>query len=667
MLALLIAVATMAPGAAQAAVSTQPAPPPVTTADVEAWLDGLVPGLIDSTDAAGGVVVSVVEGGELVTARGYGAAHADELTREATPLDPREHLVRIGSITKTFTALAVLQLVEQGSLDLDADVQTYLDFTLPTPRGAVTLRHLLSHTAGFEERLGGLDATRAEDMRSLRDVVSTDPPVQIFDPGNLPAYSNYSYDLAGYVVERVSGMPFEEYVQTRVIDPIGLSSTTVHQPVPDALEGRLASGFRERGSEAGSFEFINSRPAGAITSNATDMAAYMNALLGHGSAIAPTVRERVLAAEPMPGIGTLAGAGYVSLGFLHERVGGRQVIGHGGDTMYFHSQMTLVPDSDVGIFVAMTGGAKADVRADVVEAFLRRYVSPTQAWPQRPEGSAARAEAVSGNWTLARRTESNFLALANATMPAHADASGDLMFLGETWREVEPWVWESESGVQRIAARAGADGTVDAVAPAGYFAATPGGPLDSMQQAVVLVAALIVLVVSTVTSAFIAVRRRRARRRLVKGTSTHARGGAEWEIATDVDSDVDAGSAPAGESRGLDATGVAGPARWASRFSRLAPWVPVAIIAALASVVALMWPLLQSDLATPLSIPLLRLAQVLLAAAGAGVLAVITRAALSARSRRWWPVAGWVLVTLSTVTVLALAANAGLFLLDATY
>ncbi|GMA39156.1 serine hydrolase domain-containing protein [Mobilicoccus caccae] len=637
LLALIATLLVPAAGAAHAIGATDrrtPAAVTPTAADVDAWLDGLVPGLIDAHEAAGGVVVSVVAGGKTLAVRGYGAADADHLTREATPLDAERHLVRIGSISKTFTGIAVLQLAEAGRLDLDADVRTYLDFSLDLPRGAVTLRHLLSHTAGFEERLAGLDSATAEGMRSLRDVVATDPPRQIFAPGATPAYSNYSNDLAGYVVERVTGAPFESYVETSILRPLGMSSTTVDQPLPDALAGRLATGFATRGGEPGSFEFIASRPAGAITSGAPDMARYMNALLGHGgdAAISPAMRAQIVGATPTDGVGPLAKAGYVSLSFHHQDVGGRTVLGHGGDTSLFHSQMSIVPEADLGIFVSMTGGAKADLRSEIEKAFLLRYVAPTPSWGPRPDGSADRARAVEGTWRFTRRSESTFLALLTPTVRVRAEANGDLEALGSTWREVEPWVWQDGSGRHGIAARVGQDGTVEALAPDGYFSATPGGLLDKTQELIVLGAAMGVLLIALVTSLVLGLRRWRTRRR--DESSTRSTGS----------------SAQSG-----------------TRLRRIAAWTPVAALVACASVVVLLWPLIQGDLATPLPIPALWVAQAAFVLTGVGALLGLAHVVLLVRARRLLPALGALLVAVSAVVVVVIATTNGLLLPDATY
>ncbi|MDO5629717.1 MAG: serine hydrolase domain-containing protein [Mobilicoccus sp.] len=493
LLAAVVATVLVAPAWAAPRTPVEP-----SAADVTAWLDGMVPALIDSREVAGGVVVAVVSGGQTVALRGYGAADADAATRATTPLDPERHLVRVGSITKTMTSIAVLRLVEDGRLDLDTDVQTYLDFPLAAPRGAVTLRDLLSHTAGFEERFAGLDSHTAEGMASLRQVVSTDQPEQIFTPGEVAAYSNYGLDLAGYIVEHVTGVPYEVHIDSTILTPLGMTSSTAAQPPAAELASRVAAGFAERGSEPGAFEFIASRPAGSVSASAADMATYMNALLGHGGddVIPSAVRTRIIEAGAMDD--DLSKAGYMALGFHHEDLGGHHVLGHGGDTMLFHTQLSIAPEADLGIFVGMTGGATGDVRGEIERAFWRRYLAPTPAWEERPAGSAERAAAVAGTWRFTRRAESSFLAAISPTERISATADGDLVALGETWREVEPWVWQDDAGEARIAGRVH-DGSVVAVAPTGYFAATPGGLLTSSETALTALVALAVFAVAAVT------------------------------------------------------------------------------------------------------------------------------------------------------------------------
>lgn len=206
----------------------------LTTSDVDAWLDGVVGSAIATTGIPG-AVVSVVADGQVLTEQGYGQAVTGTSDTPARDADPQDTLFRIGSVSKVITATAVMQLAEQGLVDLDADVQQYLDFDLVTPKGAVTLRHLLTHTAGFEERIKGLIGTPGSEP-VLRDIVSVDPPVQVFAPGTTPSYSNYGNTLAGYIVERVSGESFDDYLQHHIFDVAGMNSSSSAQPLPASLE-----------------------------------------------------------------------------------------------------------------------------------------------------------------------------------------------------------------------------------------------------------------------------------------------------------------------------------------------------------------------------------------------------------------------------------------------
>jgi CubicO group peptidase (beta-lactamase class C family) len=177
-------------------------PAPILTAEnVQSYFDSIMPLLLKREGIAGAAVTIVKNGGVLIS-RGYGYA---DIEREA-PLSAETTLFRQASVSKLFTWTAVMQLVEQGKLDLDADVAQYLDFRIPSPLySRTTLRNLMTHTAGFQE----LPPRRASGLR--RDIERMWPP-QIFQPGATAAYSNFGAMLASYIVSRVSGKPFESYV-----------------------------------------------------------------------------------------------------------------------------------------------------------------------------------------------------------------------------------------------------------------------------------------------------------------------------------------------------------------------------------------------------------------------------------------------------------------------
>src|SRR5947209_1864844 len=206
-------------------------PHELSKADLESFLDGLIPAQLQSRDIAG-AVVSVVKDGQVLLAKGYG--YADFAARK--PVDAEKTLFRAGSISKVVTVIAVMQLVEQGKLDLDRDVSEYLDFPIPkTFPEPITLRRLLTHTAGFEETLKNLFVPSARELRPLRDYLIGAMPARIFRPGTVPSYSNYGLTLVGYIIERISGEPFDQYIAAHILDPLKMEHSTFSQPLPERL------------------------------------------------------------------------------------------------------------------------------------------------------------------------------------------------------------------------------------------------------------------------------------------------------------------------------------------------------------------------------------------------------------------------------------------------
>ncbi|GAA1761478.1 hypothetical protein GCM10009767_20640 [Kocuria aegyptia] len=503
----------------------------LTAEDVDTWLDGLVPALLE-TERIPGATVAVVSAGEIVTLRGFGAADRPRSVPGATPVDPQHHLFRTGSVSKLLTAAAVLQQVERGALDLDADIREHLDFSLELPLGAVTLRHLLSHTAGFEERVDHLLTDDPGKVRDLRTELAEDPPQQIFAPGTTPAYSNYGNALAGYVVERVTGVPFAEYVRTEILDPLGMTSTSAEQPLPPALAGRMADGFPAPEAEQAPFEHVSLPPAGSVSSTAADMAAYLNFHLGHGpdAVLGPEAMAQMHApALPPEDLGGLGAAEQMTLGFRSHDVWGQRALSHGGDTNVFHSEMALFPEADTGLFVSLNGnGAGAlstsVLRQQLVDQFAGRYLTaPGQTLPEPAPGAAQRAAAVAGFYRSERRAESNAAALAGSVSILSVTEGPDgpdgtitagYRFLPTrmTMQEVEPWLWREVGGTGTLAARADDDGTVRDVTLIAYWAE---GKVSAWHgyfvQHLLLLAALLVLVVTLVVWPVNRLRRRRRR------------------------------------------------------------------------------------------------------------------------------------------------------------
>ena len=453
----------------------------LTRADVDAWLDGVMAGALEQQRIAG-ATVAVVKDGQVLTLRGYGYADTGSDTKPATPVDPESTLFRVGSISKLFTASAVMQLVEAGRLDLDANVQDYLDFQLQTrfPE-PVTLRTLLTHTAGFEERLHNVLIPADRPALDLRTDVSEEQPDQIYRPGTTPAYSNYSNALAAYVVERVSGQPYAAYVDANIVQRLRLKATTYAQPLPEELAGHMSSGYMTADARATPFETIGVSPAGSLSSTAADMAVFMSALLptGLGSPLmkretAVRMQAPALSAETL---GTMAGGDRMGIGFFGETRGGRRVVGHDGDTAVFHSTLRLYPAYRVGIFASLNstgvqGGAGA-LRTELTDGFADRYF-PEREPPATLPTSAEHAEVAAGTYQPTRRSESTFIGMQGAflTVTLAPGRDGTLVMAGPRpteFREVEEWVWQQINGPNRLAMRVD-DGKVSTVTIASYTA-----------------------------------------------------------------------------------------------------------------------------------------------------------------------------------------------------
>ena len=381
-------------------------PHEMTPSDVEAFLDGIVPQQLQREDIAGAVIV-IVKNGTVLFAKGYG--YADVKSR--VPVSPTSTLFRPGSISKTFTWTAIMQLVEQGKIKLDADVNDYLDFQVPHTFGRpVTVRNLMTHTPGFEEVVKGLMASRPDELPSLQAFVTTHRPNQIFAPGTVPAYSNYGADLAGYIVQRVSGLPFEEYVQQNIFKPLGIAHATFMEPLPDRLKPMMSNGYELASEDPKPFELAppNPAPDGSLSITGADMAPFMIAHLQNGryenaQILQPQTVEMMHARQFSmdPAVNGMA------LGFYEENRNGLRIIGHGGDLQYFHSDMHLIPSEGLGFFVSYNslGKGDLDVRTTLWPAFLDRYF-PYQEPTNKP---VADVDSVPGNYLASRRAQTTIL------------------------------------------------------------------------------------------------------------------------------------------------------------------------------------------------------------------------------------------------------------------
>jgi CubicO group peptidase (beta-lactamase class C family) len=438
------------------AASAQPAHD-LTQADAGAWLDGMMPLALGRGDIAGAVVV-VVKDGHVLVAKGYGTADV----KSGKPVDPARTLFRPGSISKLFTWTAVMQLVDQKKLDLDTDVNTYLDFKIPATFGKpITLRDLMTHRPGFEETIKRLFATDPKRLQPLGAGLKAWVPEQIFPPGERPAYSNYGAALAGYIVERVSGEKFEDYVAHHIFTPLGMTHSTFAQPLPSALVPDMSSGYDKASGEPKKFELIWMAPAGALSTTGDDIAKFMLAYLGGGAGILKPETVKLMHSEiyqrnpPLPGMG---------LGFYHEDTNGHVVVGHAGDTLAFHSDLHLIPDAGVGVFYSQNSAGKENsgIRGPLFRQFMDRYF-PAPAEPTEPTLASAKTDGalVAGMYQTSRRSQSSFFRITSLDTKVSLNDDNTLSVAdmnglnGEArrWREVKPFVWRETGGPHTLIAK----------------------------------------------------------------------------------------------------------------------------------------------------------------------------------------------------------------------
>lgn len=442
------------------------APQPLTQEDAEAWLDGFVPYALQAGDVAGAVVVVVKDGSTLLQ-KGYG--YADVAARK--PVDPATTLFRPGSVSKLTTWTAVMQLVEQGKLDLDADLNGYLDFKIPARDGQpITLRNILTHTPGFEERIKDLIVPEGTPFEPLDVYLKQWVPARIFAPGTTPAYSNYATSLAGYIVARASGLSFDDYVDQRIFAPLGMQHSTFRQPLPDNLREFMANGYA-RASEgtAKPFEIVVAAPAGSQSASGADMARFMIAHLQKGA----FGEARILKAETAEQMHTTAltvlpRVDRMVLGFYEQQRNGRRIIAHAGDTAWFHSDLYLYIDDGVGLFISMNSagkeGAAGKIRKAVFEQFTDRYLpGPTFDGKVDPEIAAEHARLMTGVYQVSRRAETSFFRVLNLATPIKVfpNEDGTISVSLATnvagtpikWREVEPFVWRDVDGQSFLSAQ----------------------------------------------------------------------------------------------------------------------------------------------------------------------------------------------------------------------
>ena len=457
--------------AAPAPPPTAPSPPAahaLTAEDAAAYFDGMIPSEMERADIAGAVIV-VVKDGQILFERGYGLADV----KAGRPVDPEKTLFRPGSISKLFTWTSVMQLVQAGKIDLDADINRYLDFKVPPYDGKpMTMRQLMTHSAGFADTSKDLFPPDLKHLKTLSQMREVPMPARIFAPGTTPAYSNYGASLAGYIVQRVSGERFEDYVAHHIFAPLGMTRSTFEQPLPKGWSADMSKGYRTGSGHPGPYELVQMPPAGALATTGADLSRFMIAHLQDGEYQGQRILEAKTAqymhspqftpAPPLPGM---------DLGFYQEPANGHRVIGHAGDTGLFHSDLHLYLDDHVGLYISLnsagTGGAGTlgvGLRTSVFRGFNDRYFPAPAAAPS-PTWTDAKSDGkmLAGDYIDTGRSDAGWTRILTYLLgqtKVASDPDGVVTVSSyrgvnhqvQRWREIGPFQYQAIGGASRMAA-----------------------------------------------------------------------------------------------------------------------------------------------------------------------------------------------------------------------
>jgi CubicO group peptidase (beta-lactamase class C family) len=475
---------TPAPAPAPAVASAPVVPAhPLIKDDLEAFFDGIIPLQLERSDVAGASVL-VVKDGETLLRKGYG--YSDLKSKQQ--VDPSSTIFRLASISKLFTWISAMQLVEQGKLDLDVDVGRYLDFPIKANNGIsapITLRNLMTHTGGFEDTTRNLALTDNQYYVGLREFLIENQPHRLFEPGKVPAYSNYGVGLGSYIVQRVSGEPFEQYVAEHIFSPLGMTHSTFFQPLPNALEKMPSLGYHSSTLDpAYGFERFSPVGAGGLSSSAADMARFGQALLNGGELDGHRIlKQESLQAMWTPQFRASEQLPPLGLGFYETWRNGLKWIGHTGDLGAFHSLFYVEPHNKLVLFVSYNSvGSAVGARDELLNDFSDRYFP--QAQHQRfIEVPRKEMQEIEGFYQPTRRADSTQLKLLFLLAQFHAalDKDGvlhvnefkDLRGHPTLWKPTGKDLWQEVDEQDKFFAIRSADGQI--VRVAAYF---PGIQLE---------------------------------------------------------------------------------------------------------------------------------------------------------------------------------------------
>lgn len=480
--------------------------PPLNEKSVASFFDTEVPLLIEKNHIPG-ISIAVVQKGRTIFNQGYGYSNLENKIK----VEAQKTMFRSGSVGKLFTWVAIMQLVEREKIDLNKNINEYLDFQIPdTFPEPITMLHIMNHSAGFEDRVINLMVKDSEKLLSLQEAISTHIPARVRPPGEISSYSNYSTALAGYIIERLTGLSYEEYIEKYIFAPLQMKRASFHQPLPEKFQADMATGYswegQERGLIAQEFELIHFRPAGSLSVTSAEMTRFLIALLdpSGGKILKPETRKMMLSRSD-PGGPEQPG---IAHGFFEMTHGKLKLFHHAGGTFYFYSNFVFIPERECGFYITVNGGA-ASSAYELTRQFLDHFFPiPTGRELSTKPAQKMPASKLTGNYITIRRSESDLTRISSIFMNASIKPAPGGLYIssylnpGHTkeenlYYEIEPLVFQQANSSARFyfvqAPKEKSYRLVADIAPPLPFVSTPWQERVELNIAVVALTLLLII------------------------------------------------------------------------------------------------------------------------------------------------------------------------------
>ncbi|MCL2792587.1 MAG: beta-lactamase family protein [Spirochaetaceae bacterium] len=430
-----------------AAAADFPATTPsgIPISELEQFIDIFVAEHIGTKTA--GASIAVIKNGQIVFSRAYGhAIQGDVKARTSSVFE-------WGSATKLLVWTSVMQLVEQGKLNLNNDIREYLpDNFLKRIRHEtpITMYNLMNHNAGWEDRIVDLFYSNPKTVPSLEESILAWIPNQIFQPGTIVAYSNFGTAIAGLIVERISGQPFHQYVRENIFNPLGMRDTAIHPLQTDnpsvaerreQIKGHVPGREKLIPSEVERV-FIGMYPAGSVIGTAEDAIKFLAALMPAEGETSILFRDNKILNEMLSvTLSFRDGFPRFSHGFM-EHYGAVRALGHGGNTVAFSALLTFAPEERFGLVVMTNQAGETAICFGLTRALFGEFAPPAFS------GALPDAREFSGTFTMARRQKRGFANLITSLsiFPVKAIDENTLDIAGAKFIQISPYVFKNIGG-----------------------------------------------------------------------------------------------------------------------------------------------------------------------------------------------------------------------------